>query len=124
MSSLSEQAKNYILKEMEEASELDDIVSAFMEDAMDCSEDDVRTWGGSEKGKSGNKKRDFVSAYRQLVDNYFKGDLSKYSEADFERRSRCPRSIFHLISEAVLGKILSYRSIKSVASQEFTRLFG
>ena len=59
--------------------------------------------GGSNPGKSRNKKRDFVAAYSKLVKDYFSGEDSIFSEADFERCFRMKRAVFTRIWTAVEG---------------------
>ena len=52
--------------------------------------------------RSPNKDRDFLLAYQMVVRNYFNGRESVYSEADFERRFRCPRSVFNRVHDAIM----------------------
>jgi hypothetical protein len=60
-----------------------------------------RKFGGSEKGKFGNKKRNFDLADEQLRSHYFNGEKSLYNEKDFETRFGMPRSVFLTIYEMV-----------------------
>ena len=48
-------------------------------------------WGGSYKGKRGNKKRDFDNAYKSVVRDYFSGRDSVYDEKNFETTRRCEK---------------------------------
>jgi hypothetical protein len=67
-------------------------------------EDEVNTWGGSKKGKAPNKKRNFEESYNNLIRDYFNEDQSVYNEADFTRRFRVSRNIFHRIYNKILNK--------------------
>jgi Plant transposon protein len=44
-----------------------------------------------------------VAAYQRVVNNYFNGRESVYSEYDFERRFRVPRSVFNRIHDRLMG---------------------
>jgi hypothetical protein len=54
-------------------------------------EEESRAWGGSGKGKSPNKKRNFERAYAIVKEQYFNGEESIYNETDFERRFGMPQ---------------------------------
>ena len=58
-------------------------------------------WGGSKKGKAPNVERDFVGAYKKLVNHYFSGEDSLYNEEHFERRFRMKRDILNKIYGAI-----------------------
>jgi hypothetical protein len=60
-------------------------------------------WGGSYKGKRGNKKRGFDNAHKSVVRDYFSGKDSVYDEKTFETRFRVPRKIFIRIYYACLN---------------------
>ena len=75
----------------------------MLEFALSSEEEEESKWGGSRKGRAPNKKRDFAAAYQGVVRDYFNGGDSVYSEADFERRFRMPRSVFDRIQIALLG---------------------
>jgi hypothetical protein len=77
------------------------------EDDSDDSTDEENvdtTWGGSLKGRSPNKPRDFTQAYDTVIGHYFSGDASLYDEVDFERRFGMPREVFNTIWENIQGK--------------------
>ena len=75
------------------------MLGAFNDSA---SEEEEKQWGGSRQGKAPNKDRDFQDAYNRFVRMYFNGRQSTYNEKDFERRFRCPRSVFNKIHCALL----------------------
>ena len=81
--------------------EADDIAIGMLMDSS--SEEENGQINSARKGKSPNKERDFVGAYASVIKNYFNGIESVYSEADFERRFRCPRPVFDRIQEALEG---------------------
>ena len=80
-----------------------------MDDGTDSSDQDeemqeTSTWGhGSVEGRE-NIKRDFIGAYSRLVNNYFRGANSIYTEDHFERRFGVPRTVFNRVYDYVLGK--------------------
>jgi len=53
--------------------------------------------------KAPNKARNFLAAHEQTIKFYFSGRDSVYSEADFERRFRMPRSVFNRIHDVLMG---------------------
>lgn len=65
--------------------------------------DDTSRPSGSQRGKRGNKRRDFDGAASRLHDDYF-SSTPKYSTRDFERRFRMPRVVFERIQNAINGK--------------------
>ena len=86
--------------------EFDDTVIEIlmMDESSDEELSQSSTWGGSKKGKSANKKRDFQGAYTRLVRQYFSGRESVYDEKDFSRRFRVSRDIFVRIHDSLMGK--------------------
>ena len=83
------------MEEMDRAAE-----GAIFSSSSDEEESFARS---NREGKSPNKKREFLAAYHKVVGDYFNGRDSKYDEKDFERRFRCPRSVFNRIHDAVMG---------------------
>ena len=83
--------------------EADDAAHAMLLELASSSDEELPRRGGSNPGKSRNKKRDFVAAYSKLVKDYFSGEDSIFSEADFERRFRMKRAVFTRIWTAVEG---------------------
>lgn len=82
--------------------------TAILQDEMDTSSDSDTSdssgrWGGSPKGRRGNKKRDFEGAYHRLVNDYFVGVNSTYDERDFERRFGMTRDVFNRVYDSVRG---------------------
>ena len=61
-------------------------------------------WGRSPLGKAPNKNRNLDGPQRNLFADYFSGDNSTYDERYFERSFRMPRSVFNMLSEAVIGQ--------------------
>ena len=91
-----------LLHILEMEMEFDEQVNALiMESSSD--EEESRKRGGSAPGKAPNKGRDFHGAYMTVIKHYFSGRESLYSEADFERRFRLPRSVFNRIHDALMG---------------------
>lgn len=76
-----------------------DFDNDVMEGLFDSSSDEE----AKKKEKSPNKQRDFKMANDLLVSQYFSGRESVYSEADFERRFRMPRTVFQRIHDALMG---------------------
>jgi len=98
------------MEDLTEEMEFDEAVYQYItiqqeeEEVEEEEEEENKTWGGSTKGKSPNKPRDFQGAYERIVRAYFSGRDSLYDESDFERRFRVSRSIFTRINDAVMGK--------------------
>ena len=67
---------------MREEVEADDMLNAVVMELLSSSEEeeeedeDENKWGGSRKGRSLNKERDFAEAYAGLVKDYFNGSAS------------------------------------------------
>jgi len=82
-------------------------IAAASRMAMDQSDNDSSDssikWGGSRKGKAPNIARDFAGAYSMVVQHYFSGMDSLYTEEQFERRFGAPRSVVSRIYNAVRG---------------------
>ena len=81
--------------------EIDDVI---IESVFDSSSSEEEQEQSNRSGRAPNKKRDFVSAYQQQISFYFNGRESIYSEKDFERQFRCPRSVFMRVHDALMGK--------------------
>ena len=79
----------------------DKVESMIMETSSE--EEDFR-FKRKKREKAPNKRRDFHCAYETLVRNYFSRRESVYSEQDFERRFRVPRTIFNRINDALMGR--------------------
>ena len=94
---LSEDPIELLVELLEE----EDLMDAEVMDSSSSEEEETQKKRRIEK--SPNKNRDFASAYHRLIAHYFNGRESLYSEADFERRFRCPRDIFGKIERAVMG---------------------
>jgi hypothetical protein len=78
---------------------------SLYEEIDDDEDDSEAEWGvGSRPGRAQNKARDFVGAYKRLMQNYFNGPQSKYNEEDFERRFRMPHTVFNNIKDKIIGK--------------------
>ena len=81
---------------MREELEANDMLNAVVMELLSSSEEEKEEeenkWGGSRKGRTPNKERDFAEAYARLVKDYFNGSASVYNESDFERRFRMPRA--------------------------------
>ena len=75
----------------------DAAISMVFDTSSEEEEDQQRS---SRKGKSPNKKRDFLLAHSEVVRQYFNGTESIYSEADFERRFRVSRETFNTFMTA------------------------
>ena len=84
--------------------EMEDMDRVAQEAIFSSSSDEEEAGRRSNReGKSPNKSRDFLGAHNKVVEDYFKGRESKYDEKDFERRFRCPRTVFNEIHDAVMG---------------------
>ena len=94
---LSEDPIELLVELLEE----EDLMDAEVMDSSSSEEEETQKKRRYEK--SPNKNRDFASPYQRLIAHYFNGRESLYSEADFERRFRCPRDIFGKIERAVMG---------------------
>jgi hypothetical protein len=68
------------------------------------SDEEERKWGSSREGRSANIKHDFAGAHSKLVEQYFSGDDSQYTPAQFKRRYRVSPSIFEKIYQTLYGK--------------------
>jgi hypothetical protein len=68
----------------------------------ECCDEDTPKHGGSAVGRAPNKARDFAGAHARLMKDYFNGSDSVYDEADFERRFRVPRALFHRIYQTLV----------------------
>ena len=91
------------------SSEGDEIVAVVSLAAAASSSDGAaqnRGRRGSRPGRRRNRERYFDNSTRRIVDDYFLGDASfrqdggrgkRYSEEEFERRFRMPRSVFNMI---------------------------
>ena len=90
----------FLLNEEMEFDEL--IEDVFFGDSSE--EEAAPKRGGSKKGRAPNKNRDFVGAYHKVVIMYFNGRQSTYDERDFERRFRCPRSVWNRIHDDFMGQ--------------------
>ena len=88
----------YMMDEME----IDELATDVIFGSSSSSDEEEGT--SNRTGRSPNKDRDFTGAYQQQVAFYFNGRESVYSESDFERRFRCPRSVFNRIHDAMMGK--------------------
>jgi hypothetical protein len=91
---------------LREELEADEFINDILNEVVSSSEEEEEappSWGGSRKGRAPNKPRDFAAAHAKVVGDYFNGADSIYSEADFERRFRMPRPIFHTVQEAIMG---------------------
>ncbi len=86
----------------QEELEVDDAIMAVVMDSSSSDEERRRETAGK-KEKSPNKKRDFLAAYERIRRFYFNGRESVYDEKDFERRFRCPRSVFCKIHDEIMG---------------------
>lgn len=75
------------------------LVAAASQDVMGDMPGD---WGGSERGKAPNKKRDFHAAYQKVLRQYFSGTDSVYDERDFARSFRMPCPVFNRIKNALI----------------------
>jgi Plant transposon protein len=84
-----------------EEMEFDDVLCSMIMDTS--SDEEEESFSKVKKEKSPNKKRDFAAAYHQVVKNYFNGRESVYSEEDFERRFRVPRTVFNVINDRLMG---------------------
>ena len=93
------EAAMYILQQ---EMEMDDFVAAQVLESS--SSDEEGAFRGSRIGKAPNKNRDFQGAYVRVVKHYFNRRESKYNENDFERRFRCPRTVFNRIHDALMGE--------------------
>ena len=93
-----EAAMNIIEQEME----MDDLLLTMAVDSSSDEEDEGRK--GSREGKAPNKDRDFAGANARVIKHYFNGRESTYNEKDFERRFRCPRTVFNRIFDALMGQ--------------------
>ena len=84
--------------------EMEDMDRVAQEAIFSSSSDEEEAGRRSNReGKSPNKSRDFLGAHNKVVEDYFKGRESKYDEKDFERRFRCPRTVFNEIHDALMG---------------------
>ena len=81
--------------------ETDEIACNVLFDSSSSEEEDGKS---NRTGKAPNKDRNFALAYQQVVAFYFSGRESIYSESDFERRFRCPRTVWNRIHDAMMGK--------------------
>ena len=88
---------------MIDENEMDEMAFNFLFDSS-SSEEENEGLSKSRSGRAPNKDRDFVLAYQQVVAFYFNGRESVYNEADFERRFRCPRSVFNRIHDRLMGQ--------------------
>ena len=79
------------------------ILGVLAEHCANMATDELK-WGGSRPGKAPNKPRDFEAAYQQLLQQYFSGDDSIYSESDFRRRFRMERTVFETVYRAVASE--------------------
>ena len=96
-----------------------ELLSLLEEEEEEEEDEDENKWGGSRKGRSPNKERDFAEAYARLVKDYFNGSASVYNEIDFERRFCMPRAIFKQIQDAVMGTDPLFRRQTYVAKLAF-----
>ena len=82
--------------------DMDGVMYDFMfeSSSSEMEEEEERT----RKGKSPNKDRDFVLANQLVIKHYFNGRDSIYDEKDFERRFRCPRSVYNRVHDALMGQ--------------------
>ena len=74
---MTEEDKDFLV--LQEDLEADNVVVSMMMDTS-SGEDELPS---QRKGKSPNKKRDFILAHTELVKQYFNGIESIYSEAYF-----------------------------------------
>ena len=103
---------------------LDTIITTSMiemEQSDSDSSDSTIIWGRSCKGKLRNIPRDFAGAYSMVVQHYFSGIDSLYTENQFERRFGAPRSVVSRIFDAVRGNDIFVLKINCVwrANQGF-----
>ena len=89
---------------LQQEMEIDDFMTSLVCDDSSSEEDDEAKRKGSRKGKAPNKDRDFHGAYMKVIKHYFNGRNSTYDERDFERRFRCPRTVFNRIHDAMMGQ--------------------
>ena len=81
--------------------ETDEITSNVLFDSSSSDEEEGKS---NRTGKSPNKERNFAMAYQHQIAFYFSGRESIYSKSDFERRFRCPRTVWNRIYDAMMGK--------------------
>jgi hypothetical protein len=92
-----------IVSVLQQEMEVDEALDQYLSFLLESSdEEEEKKWGGHVRGP--NKDRDFAAAYAKLVKDYFSGPQSTYSEADFKRRFRMPRSLFNKIHDRLMGQ--------------------
>jgi hypothetical protein len=99
-SNKQQQNDDYVV--LQEEMEFDDLIYSMLIITSSDEEEETKKFGGSKKGKSPNKKSDFVEAYNRVVRN-FNGRDSVYNEQDFEQRFRMPRAVFNRLNDALMG---------------------
>ena len=95
--------------------EMDEIAIDELMDSSSSSEEEE-----SKRNRAPNKERNFVAAYEQQIAFYFSGPESVYNEADFERRFRCPRSVFNRVHDAMMGKHPFIHYMDAAKNPEFS----
>lgn len=60
-----------------------------------------KRWGGSLPGKAPNKPRNRLHGHQVLMERYFNGPESTYTDADFRRRFRMSPSLFEKVLQRV-----------------------
>jgi hypothetical protein len=74
-------------------------------------------WGGSLKGRSSKRTRDFTQAYNTVIGHYFSGIASLYDEVHFEQQFGMPQQVFNTIWENIQGKGSFKQHTKAVSRE-------
>ena len=97
-------AEDESFRAVDEELDFDDAAIVLAMGGFDSSSDDEMDLKSNREGRARNKDRDFLQAHQQQVKCHFNGRESLCDEKDFERRFRCPRSVFSRVHDALIGR--------------------